>query len=152
MKSPKTLIVAAGLLLLGTCVPALLPAVASAATTPIMYDGSNGWHNAAVRPGWITVGQGGAPGAHTWHWNTWNSEDAKSTGTLWVNSCVPDCARGRESYHHLFVTLKDVKDHNGAAYYSVMTWYTPGYRLPGYKTSTATLHFTTEGGTIPVWH
>jgi hypothetical protein len=31
-----------------------------------------------------------------------------------------------------------VKYHNGRAYYSQMTWYTPGYRT-----------FSTEGGTVP---
>jgi hypothetical protein len=35
--------------------------------------------------------------AHTWYWNTWNATDAKSTGTLWVNNCQPDCARGATS-------------------------------------------------------
>ena len=53
--------------------------------------------------------------AHTWWWNTWNSTVAKSTGTLWVDNCIPNCALGKESYHHLFVTLSGVKYHNGRA-------------------------------------
>ena len=58
----------------------------------------------------------------TWYWNTWNSTTAKSTGTLWVDNCVPNCAQGKESYHHLYVTMSGVKYHNGHAFYSVMTW------------------------------
>ena len=78
--------------------------------------------------------------AHTWYWNTWTSTTAKSTGTLWTNNCIPNCAQGKTSYHHLYVTMSGVKYHNGRAYYSVMTWYTPGYHLYGYRTSTAVLH------------
>ena len=36
--------------------------------------------------------------------------------------------------------MSGVKYHNGRAYYSVMTWYTPGYHMYGYRTSTAVLH------------
>jgi hypothetical protein len=90
--------------------------------------------------------------AHTWWWNTWNSTVAKSTGTLWVDNCIPNCALGKESYHHLFVTLSGVKYHNGRAYYSQMTWYTPGYRTFGSHRSTLVLHFSTQGGTVPGWH
>ncbi len=150
VKSLKILIGA--VLALSAGVPALLATTASAATTPVIYNDGNGWRNADVRPAWIIVGLGGAPMAHTWHWSAWNSKDARSAGTLWVDSCVPDCARGKTSYHKLIVTLSNVRYHNGRAYYSVMTWYTPGYRLPGYQTSTATLHFGTAGGTVPVWH
>jgi hypothetical protein len=94
--------------------------------------------------------------AHTWWWNTWNATTAKSTGTLWVDNCIPNCAYGKESYHKLYVTLWAVKYHNGRAYYSAMTWYTPGYRMrinTPYMTSTTTLHFSVyPGGTVPFWH
>ena len=131
-----------------------VPAVtATAAPVPVVYDYASGWHNANVRPPWVIIGQGGAPMAHTWYWNTWNSAVARSTGTLWVNNCIPNCALGKTSYHRLFVTLSGVKWHNGRAYYSVMTWYTPGCRLYGYKTSTATLHFgILPGASVPGWH
>ena len=33
-----------------------------------------------------------------------------------------------------------------------MTWYTPGYRLPSYHTSTAVLNYSATGGTVPYWH
>ena len=154
MRSLRTLIAAAGVLALSIGVPAALMApAASAATTPVVYaSGTSGWSNAAVRPPWVIIGQGGSPMAHTWWWNTWNSTVAKSTGTLWVDNCIPNCAQGKESYHYLFVTLSGVKHHNGRAYYSVMTWYTPGYRLYGYRTSTAVLHFSVTRGTVPYWH
>jgi hypothetical protein len=141
MKSLKALTIA-GLLTMSAGVPALQATTASAAASPVIYNDAAGWHDAAVRPKWIIIGQGGAPQAHTWHWSSWNAKTAKSTGTLWVDSCVPSCASGKTSYHKLIVTLSHVRYHAGRAYFSVMTWYTPGYRIFGYKTSTATLHFT----------
>ena len=135
-----------------------VPAVtASAATAPVIYNYDSGWHNANIRPAWIIVGQGGAPGVHTWHWSTWDKGEpnphATSAGTLLVDNCVPNCAQGKTSYHTVVVTLSVVRTHNGVRYYSKMTWYTPGYRLPGYTTSTATLHFSTPpGASVPGWH
>ena len=153
MRSLKTLIAAAAITALGIGVPAVLASAASATVTPVVYNYASGWHNADIRPGWVIIGQGGSPMAHTWYWNTWNSSDAKSTGTLWVNNCVPNCAQGKTSYHKLYVTLSGVKYHDGRAYYSVMTWYTPGYWLRGYWTTTATLHFSTlPGASVPGWH
>jgi hypothetical protein len=49
----------------------------------------------------------------------------------------------RHPRHHLFVTLSGVKYHNGRAYYSQMTWYTPGYRTFGSHRSTLVLRFST---------
>ena len=146
------------LIAIGAAIAALalsgVPAVtASAAPVPVIYNYAAGWSNPAVRPHWVIIGQGGSPMAHTWWWNTWNAQVARSTGTLWTDNCVPNCAYGKESYHKLYVTLSRVKYHNGRSYYSVMTWYTPGYRVYGYKTSTATLHFgVTPPGTLPYWH
>ena len=145
------------LIAIGAAIAALalsgVPAVtASAAPVPVIYNYAAGWSNPAVRPYWVIIGQGGSPMAHTWWWNTWNSTVAKSTGMLWTDNCVPNCAYGKESYHKLYVTLSGVKYHNGRPYYSVMTWYTPGYRMASYKTSTAVLHFSTGGGTMPFWH
>ena len=130
------------------------PAVAAtAAPVPVIYNYASGWGNPAVRPAWVVIGQGGSPMAHTWWWNTWNPTTAKSTGTLWVDNCIPNCAQGHESYHKLYVTLSGVKWRNGRAYYSVMTWYMPGYRLRGYRTSTAVLHFSVyPGRSVPSWH
>jgi hypothetical protein len=124
---------------------------ASATTTPVVYQ-QFGWTTPTVRPQWITIGQGGSPGAHTWHWNTWGTWSAKSTGTLWTDNCIPNCAQGKESYHKLYVTLDWIKWHGSTRYFYRMTWYTPGYRLYGHSTSTAVLHFGLEGGTVPGWH
>jgi hypothetical protein len=115
-------------------------AAQAAALTPVIYNDAAGWSHPSVRPVWIVIGEGGAPAAHTWHWSSWGPKSATSTGTLWVNNCRPDCALGKTSYHHLVVTLSGVKYHNGRAYYSMMTWYTPGYRLGNDKTSTYVLH------------
>ena len=41
-------------------------------------------------------------------------------------------------YNKLYVTISGVKYHNGHAYYSVMTWYTPGYhRIYGSSSSSS---------------
>jgi hypothetical protein len=133
---------------------ALAAGLASASTRPpVIYNESNGWQTPQVRPAWIYIGEGGSPIAHTWHWNTWNPKVARSTGTLVTNNCVPDCADGRASYHKLYVTLSGIKYHRGRAYYSVMTWYTPGYRLYGQHHSTMTMHYLVRhGGTMPFWY
>ena len=67
MRSLKTLIAAAGVLALSIGVPAALMApAASAATTPVVYaSGTGGWSHPSLRPSWVLVGMGGAPGAHT---------------------------------------------------------------------------------------
>src|SRR5437870_4423460 len=113
MRSLKTLIAAAAITALGIGVPAVLASTASAAVTPVVYNYASGWHNAAVRPPWIVIGQGGSPMAHTWYWNTWGTWTAKSTGTLWTNNCIPNCAQGKTSYHKVYVTLDWIKWHNG---------------------------------------
>lgn len=62
---------------------------ASAAPGPVIYNYAAGWSNPAVRPHWVYIGEGGAPMAHTWDWSPWNSRDAKSAGTLWVDNWSP---------------------------------------------------------------
>ncbi len=158
LRSLKTAMVAAGMLALSIGIPAAagVPA-ASAATTPVLYaNGSGGWGNPAVRPAWILIGQGGSPWVHVGKWSTWDKGEphphASANATLWVDNCVPNCAQGKETAHRVVVTLSTVQTHRGARYYSKMTWYTPGYRLPGYRTSTAVLHYSPTASTVPFWH
>ena len=124
----------------------------AAGMPPVTYNDSNGWLTPQVRPAWIVIGEGGSPMAHTSHWSTWNSKAARSTGTLVTNNCIPNCAYGRDSHHKLYVTLSGLKHHNGRAYYSVMTWYTPGFRMFGQRYSTVTMHYQRHGGTLPSWN
>jgi len=130
-------------LAVGFGTPAVMAGTASAAVTPVIYNYASGWNNAMVKPQWITIGQGGSPMAHTWHWNTWGPKTATSTGTLWTNNCVPNCAQGKTSYHKLYVTLYWVKWHNGQPYFYGMKWYTPGYKMKmhGSWSSTTYWHF-----------
>lgn len=153
MKPPKILYAA----IMALATPAAAVPPASAAVAPVIYNSGAGWYNPDVRPAQILIGQGGAPVAHTGHWSTWDKGEpdphATAAGTLLVDSCIPDCAQGTVSYHPLTVTLSAVKTHDGVRYYSKMTWHTPGYRLPGYKTSTAVLHFSIPAGaSSPGWH
>ena len=157
MRSLKTLL-AAGALTASIGTPAaLMPTAAAAAATPVVYaSGTGGWSQRSVRPLWIEIGMGGAPAAHIGHWSTWDNGEpnphASATGTLWADNCIPNCAQGKESHHRLAVTLSVARTHNGVRYYSRMTWYTPGYRLPGYHSSTAILHYSATGGSVPHWH
>jgi len=90
--------------------------------------------------------------AHTWWWNTWNSTVAKSTRDPLGGQLHPQLRAGQGKLPPPVVTLSGVKYHNGRAYYSQMTWYTPGYRTFGSHRSTLVLHFSTQGGTVPDWH
>ncbi len=87
MRSLKTLI-AAGVLAASIGAPAaLMPTVASAATTPVVYaSGTGGFSHRSVRPSWILIGMGGAPGAHIGHWSTWDKGEpnphASANGSL----------------------------------------------------------------------
>ena len=87
--------------------------------------------------------------AHTWWWNTWNSTVAKSTGTLWVDNCIPNCALGkgklpppvrdplgREVPQRPRLLLADDLVH---------------VRLPDLR-QPPHLHFSSQGGTVPGWH
>ena len=116
------------------------PASASS-RPPVIYNAVVGWSHPQVKPAYIYIGEGGSPIARTRHWNTWSSKVARSTGTLITDNCIPNCAKGTAGYHKLYVTLSGVKYHNGRAYYSVMTWYTPGYWLYGEHSSTVMLRF-----------
>jgi hypothetical protein len=154
----RSLIAGAGMLTVGIGIPATVGvSAASAATRPVVYASSvGGWSHPSVRPSWITIGMGGSPGAHLRLWSTWDKGEplphASAAGTLWVDNCIPNCAQGEESYHRLVVTLSAIKVHRGVRYYSRMSWYTPGYRVYGYHTSTVVLHYGTTGGTVPYWH
>ncbi len=147
----RTAVLAVLTLLSLAAVTPLAATAASATTTPVVYNYASGWNSPTVRPQWVTIGQGGSPMAHTWYWNTWGTWTAKSTGTLWTNNCIPNCALGKTSYHKLYVTLDWIKWHGSTRYFYRMKWYTPGYHLRGYS-STAVLHFGLQGGTAPGWH
>jgi hypothetical protein len=149
----RSLLGIAGVLALAV-VSEVLPATAAAGgTLPVIYNGDAGWSSANVRPGWIYIALTGAPVAHTRHWSTWDSTEARSAGTLLTTVCVPNCMQGKVSSHKLVVTLSGVRYHDGHAYFSVMSWYTPGYRLSGHTTSTDILHFSDyDGSAAPFWH
>ena len=156
-KSVLKALVTAGAVTAGLGVPALvMPTAASAATTPVVFARVSGWSPASIRPAWILIGEGGSPTAHIPHWSTWDKGEpnphATANGTLWTDNCLPNCAQGKESVHRLVVTLSVVKTHRGVRYYSRMTWSTPGYRLPGSRSSTVVLHYSASGGNPAFWH
>jgi len=148
-------------LLASAAVAAVLgvPAVvmpASAATTPVVFANVSGWSHGSVRPAWILIGEGGSPAARVPKWSTWDKGEpnphATANGTLWTNNCLPNCAQGKETGHRLVITLSVAKTHGAVRYFSRMTWYTPGYRLPGSRSSTVILHYSASEGNPAFWH
>ena len=132
---------------------AIMPTAADAATTPVVSASMDGWSHLSVRPAWILIGEGGSPEAHVGHWSTWDQGEpnphATANATLWTDNCLPNCAQGHETAHRLVITLSVAKSHRGVRYYSRMSWYTPGYRLPGAHASTVVMHF--GAGNPPFW-
>jgi hypothetical protein len=148
----KKIIAGIGALALSAGLSLGLSSAAQASIVPVIYNYTNGWASPQVRPALVTIGQGGAPYAHTRHWNAWNATRAKSTGTLVTDNCIPNCALGEPGYHKLYVTMSGIKYHKGRAYYSVMKWYTPGSVVFGQRSSTVTFHFRKfPGGNFSGW-
>ena len=145
--SIKRILAGLGALALAAGLTGGLATSALARPVPVVYNLTEGWSAPQVRPVRIFIGQGGAPFVEKLHWTTWNSRDAKSTGTLVLDNCQPNCALGAISRYRVVVTLSGVKHHNGRAYFSVMTWHVPGYLLYSYGhwVKTVTLHFSSRG-------
>lgn len=141
--STKRILAGLGTLALAAGLIGGLASAAQASTVPVVYNYVEGWANPHIRPGFIAVGMGGAPSVQSLHWSTWNSRHAKAAGTLVLDNCQPDCAAGAISRYRVDVALSGVKDHDGRAYFSVMTWHVPGYLLysVGRWVRTVTLHF-----------
>src|SRR5690349_18232189 len=45
------------------------------------------------------------------HWWRYNHREARARGAVWLDDCVPDCARG--SYHPYEVRVRAYKDRRG---------------------------------------
>ena len=156
-RAPRAWLTAAGVLAASAAtvgVPAaVMPTAADAATIPVVSANVDGWSHLSVRPAWILIGEGGSPEAHVGHWSTWDQGEpnphATANATLWTDNCLPNCAQGHETAHRLVITLSVAKTHRGVRYYSRMSWYTPGYRLPGAHASTVVMHF--GAGNPPFW-
>ena len=60
-------------------------------------------------PGDIRRASGARPGFL--HWTTWNGARAVGSGTLWFNTCTPDCADG--TFHRTPLNLTATRARNG---------------------------------------
>jgi hypothetical protein len=110
---------AATVLMLAT---ALLAASAQGGGLPrlLVWDG----HGLAVRPESIYYTRDGSgvigrlPSAYRavgkrpggLHWKIWDSARAVGVGTVWIKSCVPDCAGSPFYSHRLTITATRVRD------------------------------------------
>jgi hypothetical protein len=97
-------------------------ALASTQTT-VLYDAPGrtlGWASPSVQPKYVTLDAGGNVFVHTWSWAYWTSTIAESHGTLWVNTCTPDCAAGHYAYYAASLKLYRTESHGGTRYFSRM--------------------------------
>ena len=92
------------------------PGTALASTrTTVIYDApaqTFGWSSPSVKPNRVTLDGWGNVFVHTWSWAYWTSTTAESHGTLWANTCTPDCAAGHYDYYAATLKLHQ----NGVAW------------------------------------
>ncbi len=113
-------VAASALALAGT---ALLTSPVSAFSLPAIDAHATGWYTASVRPGLISVGQGGSPEVGSLRYSTWNSTGAWASGTLelfWctgipLSQCVP-------TKYAVKVTIYQPISYGGQQWFSRMTW------------------------------
>ncbi|HWG60225.1 MAG TPA: hypothetical protein VG253_00810 [Streptosporangiaceae bacterium] len=86
---------------------------------PRAYNGEQGWTHAKVRPPVIFIG-GSDVFVRTPHWSTWSASSASSHGTLWANTCQPNCAAGHYVTYPALLTLSGPTVHHGTRYFSAM--------------------------------
>jgi len=131
---------------------ALTAAGAAAALTtqgarvPVAYNGVDGWSHGKTRLAVIYIG-GSDAFVRTLHWSHWTGSSAYSRGTLWVNTCRPDCAAGHYRKYSAGVTLSQAAVHRGVRYFSRMklSYYHGKQRDYGFRWGTY------PGATIPLW-
>jgi hypothetical protein len=81
---------------------AVLAASAYASPLPTLLVGSFG-HTFEVRPSAVVytgdgssfLGVSPGTGKGHWHWRVWNHDHAYGVGTIWLDTCRPDCADGK---------------------------------------------------------
>ncbi len=100
------------------------PGTALASTrTTVIYDApaqTFGWSSPSVKPNRVTLDGWGNVFVHTWSWAYWTSTTAESHGTLWANTCTPDCAAGHYDYYAATLKLHQTESHGSTRYFSRM--------------------------------
>jgi hypothetical protein len=81
------------------------------------------------------------------HWSQWTGTSAAGRGTLWVDSCKPDCASGHFRTYPAQVTLSRVADRKAVPFFSRMRlrYQHAGPRSYRYRWGTY------PGATVPLW-
>jgi hypothetical protein len=107
------------LLLLAALASLSFSAMALAASTqlPTLLTVGDG-NSFAVRPltigytgdGTGVIGKLGPKRRGRWHWQSWTGSSAFGTGTVWLDDCVPDCARGTYHSHNGSVLANRVRN------------------------------------------
>jgi hypothetical protein len=99
----------------------LVTPLASTRTT-VIYDATQtfGWSSPAVQPKHVNLDESANAFVHTWSWAYWTSTIAESHGTLWVNTCTPDCAASHFDYYAATLKLYQPESHGSTRYFSRM--------------------------------
>jgi hypothetical protein len=99
----------------------LVTPLASTRTT-VIYDATQtfGWSSPSVQPKHVNLDESANAFVHTWWWAYWTSTIAESHGTLWVNTCTPDCAASHFDYYAATLKLYQPESHGSTRYFSRM--------------------------------
>jgi hypothetical protein len=116
------------------------------ARPPVAYSGVDGWSQGRARPAVIYIG-GPDAFVRTPHWSRWTTSSAYGRGTLWVNTCQPNCAAGHYAKYRAGITLSGAAVHRGVSYFSQMklSYYHARPRDYGFRWATY------PGATVPLW-
>jgi hypothetical protein len=142
-------VVAIAIALLGAMGVALASAGAGthSGRLPVAYNGVDGWQHGVARLPVLYIGES-TVFVKTPHWSRWSASSASTRGTLWVDSCTPNCAAGKYRRYPATVRLSGVAKHNGVSYFSQMKLsYDHGYQRT-YTYSWGVL----PGASIPGWN
>lgn len=91
----------------------------SGASGPVVYDCTNPSARPGTRPSSITLSCGdGSDGLQDLTWSAWGSATATATGDFYENTCVPNCAEGKNEDYQVKVTLSKVKVVSGTSYFT----------------------------------
>lgn len=83
----------------------------------------------AIRPRTIRFGQRSS--ILGMRWRRWGGSQAKGSGRLEYNRCLPNCAQSRPEYYRVNVTLSRTRQCRGRFRYQRLSFFYPGARPQG---------------------
>jgi len=148
----RSIIAAVAAAVAGAVVLSVLAGTAGATTRTAVYatgGGDLGYVHPVVKPSTWTFGAGGGLYVNRINWSYWHRYNAFAHGKRHWNTCIPNCAAGNYITSRATLSLWRTRLHHGQRFFVRMTmrWTTPNgtHKVHIYR-------FTTQGGTLPVWH